>query len=65
MPKRKNRRKAKSSISKGGRITIFMGGNEVKVRNELCIQCQIANKPKVFRDRKKYTRKKKHKGEEW
>ena len=61
----KRRRKAKVTKSHSGVITISMGCQEVKVRNELALQCQLANKPKVFRDKSKYTRKRKHKGEEY
>lgn len=44
------------------KITIDGKTKEHKVRNEDFLRAQINNPPKVYRNKKKYTRKIKHKG---
>lgn len=43
--------------------TIHIKVDQTKLRNELHFEIQKNNRSNVFRDRTKYTRKKKHKGE--
>ena len=62
MTKRKKKiKKVDYTISHSGIITLHLDPKDSRTRNEMHFQVQLSNKAQVFKDRTKYTRKKKHK----
>ena len=61
---KKKKQKVKYTKSSSGIITLHIDPKDLNVRNEMHFQAQLHNKAQVFKDKTKYTRKKKHKNKE-
>lgn len=61
-----NKKKTKVNYTKSpsGVITLHINPNDLTFRNVMHFQAQLQNKGKVFKDRTKYSRKRKHKNQE-
>ena len=64
MAKKKKQPKIKCTTSPSGVITLHIDPNDLHLRNEMHFQAQLHNKCQVFKDKTKYTRKRKHKNKE-
>ena len=47
------------------RITVDGKTKVVKLRDKSILDMQLSNRPSVYRNKKKYTRKQKHKNQNW
>lgn len=64
MAKKKKTPKIKYSTSSSGKVTLHLNPNDIVVRNTMHFEIQRNTKAQVFKDKTKYTRKRKHKNQE-
>ena len=64
MAKKKKKTKIKYEKTSSGKIILHLDPNDIKVRNEMHFNVQRNTKAQVFKDKTKYTRKKKHKNKQ-
>ena len=62
--KKKKKLKIKYTKSSNGVVTLHIDPNDIKVRNELHFSIQKNTRAQVYKDKTKYTRKRKHKNQE-
>ncbi len=58
---KKKKQKLQFKKTSSGKIVLHINPNELTVRNELHFEVQKNTKAQVYKDKTKYTRKKKHK----
>ena len=61
---KKKKNKIKYTKSSNGKITLHINPNDLTIRNEMHFDVQRNTKAQVFKDKTKYTRKRKHKNKE-
>jgi len=64
MAKKKKKLKINYTKSSSGVVTLHLDPKDIKVRNELHFQTQLNTKAQVYKDKTKYSRKRKHKNKE-
>lgn len=61
---KKKKTKIDYTKSSNGKITLHINPNDLTIRNEMHFEVQRNTKAQVFKDKTKYTRKRKHKNKE-
>lgn len=61
---KKKKTKIDYTKSPNGKITLHINPNDLTIRNEMHFDVQRNTKAQVFKDKTKYTRKRKHKNKE-
>lgn len=62
--KKKKNKKVNYTTSPSGKVTLHLNPNDIVVRNTMHFEIQRNTKAHVFKDKTKYTRKRKHKNQE-